>query len=217
MKANRVTGIAAILLSGVILVACSSSPSPSSGSTASPAPPPAPVKKDPVLYTGKSCLSQMASTAARWQPDALPFHLESAVNEESNGQGGKATIWKAMFASPTRGTYKTFTCSGSRLKESPAMGVNSSMEIASGGNVAGQIFQQYALTTDSDKAYEVGQEKGGADLLKKNPQQPIVYSLDWDAKNRQLVWIVLYGTSRADSKGFGVIDASTGKFLRAGK
>jgi len=45
----------------------------------------------------------------------------------------------------------------------------------------------------------------------------INFSLDWDAKNKQLVWVVLYGTSKADSKGFGVIDASTGKFLRAGK
>lgn len=222
MKKNRWSCESAILLSLVIAsvliaLACSSSPAPSTGGTDSQATTQPPVKKEPVLYTGKSCLSQMLSVATRWQPDALPFHLESEVNAESNGQEGKATVWKAMFGSATRRTYKTFTCSGSRLKESPAMGVQSGAEIAAGANVAAQMFQLFSLIEDSDKAYAAGQEKGGADLIKKNPQQPIVYSLDWDAKNKQLVWIVLYGTTRADSKGFGVVDAGTGKFLRAGK
>ena len=214
MIANRLTGIAAVALSGVVLIACSSSPSPAPAGSETTA---APVKKEPVLYTGKSCLSQMASAASRWQPDALPFHMESAVNEESNGQHGKATVWKGMFASPSGRMSKIYTCSGSRLKDAPPIGITSGMEIASGPNIGAQMFQQFALVTDSDAAFDIGQEKGGSDLLKKDPQQPVVYSLDYDAKNKQLVWVVLYGTSKADSKGFGVIDASTGKFLRAGK
>jgi len=216
MKASRVTRISAILLSGVIAVACSSAPQPS-GSSASPASSPAPVKKEPVLYTGKSCLSQMASAAARWQPDALPFHMESEINAESTGQQGRSTIWRGMFASQTRGTYKTFTCSGSRLKDEAPIGVTSSVESPSGPNVASQMFQQFYLTTDSDKAYEVAQGKGGEALVKKDPQQPVVYFLDWDPKKRQLTWFVVYGTSLQNSKGMGVIDASTGKFLRAAK
>ena len=53
-------------------------------------------------------------------------------------------------------------------------------------------------------------------LLEKNPTQPIFYLLDWDAKNKQLLWVVVYGSSMNDAKGRGVIDATTGKFLRAG-
>jgi hypothetical protein len=214
MKGRHLIGIAVVFLAGVVLVACSSNPTEQS---AAPAAAPAPVKKDPIPYTGKACLSQIANVATRWQADALPFHLESSVNEEDNGQHGTATIWKGMFASPSRRMYKNFTCSGSRLKESPSIGVTSSVELASGGNVAGQMFQQFALVEDSDKAYDAALEKGGNDLLKKDPKQPVTYVLDWNAKARSLEWIVLFGTTKADSKGFAVIDASTGKFLRAGK
>jgi len=214
MKANRVTGAAAILLSGVMIVACSSSPTPS----ATPSPTPAPVeKKEPVLYTGKNCLSQMANVAARWQPDAMPVHMESNLNAESNGHDGKSTIWRAMFASATRGTNRTFICSGSRLKDEASIGVTGSAEITSPPDISRSMFQSMLLIVDSDKAFAVAQENGGANVLKKNPDQPIIYSLDWDPKAKQLVWGIMYGSSRSDSKGVGVVDATTGKFLRAGK
>jgi hypothetical protein len=216
MKATYLSGVAAIFLSGLILVACSSAPtSPSTTSSATPSP--AAAKKEPVLYTGKNCLSQMANAAARWQPDAMPVHVESNINAESNGHDGKSTIWRAMFASAGRGTNRTFTCSGSRLKEEAPIGVTVSAEGGSPPDISRSMFQPMLVIIDSDKAFATAQENGGANLFKKDPQQPVLYSLDWDAKNKELVWTVMYGTSRSDSKGVGVINASTGKFLRAGK
>ena len=79
------------------------------------------------------------------------------------------------------------------------------------------MFQSILLIIDSDKAFAVAQENGGANLFKKDPQQPVIYSLDWDGKRKELVWGIMYGSSRSDSKGVGVVDATTGKFLRAGK
>ena len=216
MKATRLLGVAAILLSGLIIIACSSTPT-SPSATPSTTPSPAAEKKEPVLYTGKNCLSQMANSAARWQPDALPVHMESGLNAESNGHDGKSTIWRAMFASATRGTNRTFTCSGSRLKTEEPIGVTVSTELGSSPDINRSMFQPMLLIVDSDKAYEVAGQNGGANVLKKDPQQPVLYTLDWDAKNKELVWVVMYGTSRSDSKGVGVINASTGKFLRAGK
>ena len=215
MKANRVTGVAAILLSGVIVVACSSAPTPST--TPSPTPSPAAEKKEPVLYTGKNCLSQIANAAARWQPDAMPVHMESNLNAESTGHDGKSTIWRAMFASASRATNRTFTCSGSRLKNEAPIGVTGTAETASAPDMSRSMFQPMLLIIDSDKAFTIAQENGGANILKKNPEQPIIYSLDWDAKSKQLVWGIMYGSSRSESKGVGVVDATTGKFLRAGK
>jgi hypothetical protein len=122
-----------------------------------------------------------------------------------------------MFASPARGTWRTFTCSGSRLKEEASMGVTSSSEIASSPDIARAMFQPMSLIVDSDKAFATAQDNGGANILKNNPQQPVVYSLDWDFSKKQLVWVVMYGTSHSDAKGVGVIDATSGKFLRAGK
>ena len=219
MKTSRGTGVMVLLVSVTIVsmtvvVACgpSTTSSPSTpAQTAAPAP-----KKEPVLYTGKSCLSQMAGLAARWQPDALPYHMESELNAESNGHEGKSTVWQAMFASPSRRTYRVFTCSGSRLPQSPPIGVTSTAEAAYSPNVPQLMFQQFQLNTDSDQAYTLAQEKGGAKLLEKNPKQPVVYFLDWDVKNKQLLWVVVYGESSKEAKGRGVIDATSGKFLRAG-
>jgi hypothetical protein len=215
MKKIRWTGVVTVFLITVMMVACSSTTTAPAGNTqtqTAPAP-----KKEPVLYTGKSCLSQMAGMAGRWQPDAVPFHMESGLNAESNGHDGKSTIWRGMFASPSRRTYKVFTCSGSRLRNEAATGVTSTAETAYGPTVPELMFQSFLLTTDSDKAYALTQEKGGATLLEKDPQQPVMYTLDWNAKQKQLLWVVIYGTAPNQSKGIGVIDASTGRFLRAAK
>ncbi len=214
MKRGRAFEIALLFPTAVILVACSSAPKTApSGST----PAPAPEKKEPVLYSGKSCLSQMTAAATRWQPDALPIHMESGLNAESNGQDGKSTIWRGVFASATRRTYRTFTCSGSRLKTEEPIGVSGSAEAPATPDVARAMFQPLMLTVDSDKAYATAQEHGGKALLEKDPNQPVFYTLDWDQKNKELVWAVRYGTSATETKGVGVINASTGKFLRAGK
>jgi hypothetical protein len=103
------------------------------------------------------------------------------------------------------------------LNDSPALGVTGSPESPSSPEMSQAMFQSLLLIVDSDKAFATAQENGGAGILKKNPQQPILYSVDWDARNRQLVWAVMYGTSHADSKGVGIIEATSGKFLRAAK
>jgi hypothetical protein len=214
MKSTRWTGVVTVFLICLMMVACSPTTTAPAGSTQTQT---AAAKKEPVLYTGKSCLSQMAGMAGRWQQDAVPFHMESGLNAESNGHDGKSTIWRGMFASPSRRTYKVFTCSGSRLRDEAATGVTSTAETAYGPTVPALMFQSFFLTTDSDKAYALAQENGGAKLLAQDPQQPVLYTLDWNAKQKQLLWVVIYGTAPNQSKGIGVIDASTGKFLRAAK
>jgi len=214
MKTTFVIGMATVFLSLIIVVACAPSTTSSTGTPAQ-TPTSAP-KKEPVLYTGKSCLSQMAGMAARWQPDALPFHMESALNAESNGHDGKSSVWHAMFASPSRHLYRVFTCSGSRLPGEAPIGVSATPEAQYAANVPQLMFQSFQVSADSELAYTLAQEKGGAKMLEKDPNQPVVYLLDWDGKNKQLLWVVVYGVSSKEAKGRGVIDATTGKFLRAG-
>lgn len=210
---RRAVVLILFLIPVIVTVACG--PSTPTTSTTQEAPAPAP-KKEAVLYTGKSCFSQMAGMAGRWQQDALPFHMESGLNAESNGHDGKSTVWHGLFASASRRTYKAFACSGSLLAEEPPKGVTSAAETPYAPNVPLLMFQPFLLHTDSDEAFKMAQEKGGAKLMEKDPQQPVIYLLDWDSRNKQLLWVVVYGTSSKDSKGAGVIDAGTGKFLRAG-
>ena len=174
-------------------------------------------KKDPNLYTARSCFSRMTDMAQRWSPDAMPFQLESDLNAESNGQAGQATVWRGFFASQSRRTFKTYTCSGSRLPDAPPLGVTASAETPFPPNVPSLLFLPSYLQTDSDKAFAILQGHGGADLIKKDPKQTVMYRLAWDPKQKALLWYVTYGKSATDRKGFGVLNASTGAFLRAGK
>jgi len=203
---------AAVILMLTMLVGCESKPP-----QPTPQPTAQPEKKEPVLYTAKQCFSSMVNLAQRWQADALPFHLESELTTEANGQGGKSTIWRAIFASQSRGTMKSFICSGSRLPSSPAIGFTSTMETAYPPNVPSLIFDPAYLQADSDKAYAATLDHGGAGLIKEDPKQPVVYLLDWDGKQKVLLWTVIYGTSQSDRKGVGAVNAATGAFVRAGK
>jgi hypothetical protein len=201
---------AAVFFILTILIACSTSTEPEKP-TASPA------AKSPTLYTAKQCFGSMVNLAGRWSPDALPFHMESEVNSEATGQDGKATVWRAYFASPGRGTAKILTCSGSRLPDAPALGFSDTPESPYAANTPGLMFQPAIFIIDSDKAYAVTLQHGGEAFLKKDAKQPILYRLDWDNKKKQLLWWVVYGKSETDRQGLCVIDAKSGAFVSAGK
>lgn len=215
MTALRLAMSAATILLLMILVECGPTPPAATPPTATPAS--QPEQKEPTLYTAKQCFSSMVNLAQRWQPDALPFHMESELTTETTGQGGKSTIWRAIFASRSRGTMKSFVCSGSRLSSAPARGYTSSAETAYPPNVPGLIFDPSYLQNDSDKTFATTLEHGGAALIKQDPNQPVVYLLDWDSRQKALLWTVIYGKTEADRKGICVVNAATGAFVRAGK
>lgn len=215
MTALRLAMSAATILLLMILVECGPTPPAATPPTATPAS--QPEQKEPTLYTAKQCFSSMVNLAQRWQPDALPFHMESELTTETTGQGGKSTIWRAIFASRSRGTMKSFVCSGSRLSSAPARGYTSSAETAYPPNVPGLIFDPSYLQNDSDKTFATTLEHGGAALIKQDQNQPVVYLLDWDSRQKALLWTVIYGKTEADRKGICVVNAATGAFVRAGK
>lgn len=210
---RKVSSVVLVLCPLIVIAGCSSNPEPAKNATQATT---APVeKKEAVLYTGKPCFMRMVDQARRWTIDAMPIHLESKLNAESVGHDGKATIWTATFVSPSKGSSRIFTCSGSVLPQEAAMGVSGSPEMTA--STAVPMFDPSLLGVDTDDAFKVAQEKGGAKLIEKDSKQPIIYALDWDGKNKQLVWSVVYGSDAKNSKGVGVIDARTGKFLRASK
>ena len=205
-----------VFLVVITLVGCSSQPAqPAGGAQPKEAAPAAP--KEPTLYTAKGCFSSMVSLAQRWQPDAMPFHMESDFNSEATGQDGKATVWRGFFASRSRGMMRTFICSGSRLANSPPVGFTDTAETAAGGNVASLMFLPSYLLVDSDKAFAATLDHGGKPLIEKNAKQPVIYLLDWDPKKKELVWEVIFGTSQTDRQGLALISARTGAFIGGGK
>jgi hypothetical protein len=195
------------------LAACNSEPAKPT-TTASAA---VPEKKEPAPLLGRSCLQRMSDSALRWQPDALPYHMESEWNEEATGQDGKATVWDARFVSMAMSKVKTFHCSGSQLKESPAFGVTSDREVPFTPGTTFMSFLPSIITIDTDKVFQESLQHGGAELMKKDPKQPVTYELAYEPKYQKVLWLASFGKNQKDSKGIAVFDASQGKYMGAFK
>jgi hypothetical protein len=194
-----VLAVAALLF----LAACSSEPTkPAASETAQP--------KAPVTITGSSAMYKCYSGARNWSPDAQPFRVESQNDAGGNGHDGKASTWRVSFASPSKRSAKPYTWSNGDISPSPE-------DSYSATNSSTQVFNIQFLKIDTDKALETANKHGGDKLLEKEPDTPVLYVLDWNHQTNELVWHVIYGTSRDNSKLRISVNASTGEFIREEK
>ena len=216
MKLFRLAFAFTIIILAILAAGCSSNESkPAESASAKPA---APEVKQPEPYTGQQAFNRMMGLALKWSPDAQPARLESVLTPETTGQDGKSTVWRGYFASPSRRATKTIVCSGSRRPDAPPFGVSTEgNDLAYNAEAANLAFLPLLVKTDTDKAFEIAQQHGGEAIIKKDAQQPITYLLLKDKKQNVPVWYVIYGASEKDRKGIGVINATTGAFVSAGK
>jgi hypothetical protein len=206
---TRMRKLSILLLVLAFLGGCSSEPSK---------PAEAPKPKEPELLTGRSAFQKMYIQARGWSPDAQPFRLESQANKDSNGRDGKAAIWRASFASPSRASVKPFVWSGTDSPDAPSRGVSPGSEDSySPTNSNTQIFEVAFMKVDSDKAFEEAQKHGGDKVLEKDPNLPVLYVADWNGRQNELTWHVIYGNDRDTAKLRIAVNASTGEFLHVEK
>jgi len=196
----------------LLLMAGCTSEAPKPAETQKPQP------KAPDFETGRVAFQKTYIAARGWARDAQPFRLESQIAADSKGKDGKSDIWRASFASPTQRSVKPYTWSGTDASDAPARGVSPGPEDTySASNSSTQIFDIAFLKVDSDKALEVAQGHGGDKILEKDPDTPVLYALDWSRATNQLIWHVIYGSSRDDAKLRVAVNATTGEFIRVEK
>ncbi len=207
----------AFLLLLAMFAGCSSSEPPKQSAEQKPKNAAA-ESKAPEQETGRTAFYKMYATARTWAPDAKPFRLQSSPTKDAPGSDGKAEIWHAWFASPSRKGVKPYTWSGGSGENMPERGVSFGTEDTfNPSNTSTQPFDVSFLKSDSDEAFKTAQEHGGAEIEKKNPGTPVTYSLDWDAKANELIWHVIYGDSATEYKLKVAVNASTGGYLKREK
>jgi hypothetical protein len=184
-----------------LMTACSSGPS-KSAETEKPKPP------EPL--TGRVAFQKCYVAARGWARDAQPFRLESELTGDSKGREGKSLAWRGGFASALLHVTRPYTWTNGEV----SFGVD---DIYSPTNSSTTAFDIAFLKVDSSQALETAQKHGGDKLLEKNPDLPILYSLDWNRQSNELIWHVSYGTDRGSAKLTIAVDASTGDFLREEK
>lgn len=166
------------------------------------------------VETGRFALQKMIPPARLWAADAQTVRMSSTSAKDNLGRDGKAGFWQATFASPSRQKSQAFTWSGMVGKDAPPRGIDHGPEDTfNPANRSTQPFDLAYLKTDSDQAFEVAQKHGGKQLLEKNPNQEVIYILDWDPTSNQLRWHVIYGSSPNNSQLTVIVNASTGDFV----
>jgi len=210
------TKIAAACLALLLLAACSSSTktrsSPESQTAAKVA------SKAAEYETGRVAFQKMYLSARGWAGDAQPFRLQSQFSSDAPTSEGKAGVWRASFAAPSKRMMKLFLWSGLVGSDAPEPGVTFSAEDSwNPNNNSTHAFDLGFLKVDSDKAYEVAQKHGGDKLTAKDPKQPVFFVLDWDTQKNELVWHVIYGVSQDEAKLRIGVSATSGEFLRIEK
>jgi hypothetical protein len=201
---------AALLAILAVLVACDSN-------TAKP-PEAKPEPKGPELLTARAAFQKVFSAARNYAADVKPFRIQSTPTTDGSGQDGKSAIWTASFASPMQRGVKPFVWSGSNAPDAPSRGVSPGNEdVYNASNASTQIFDVAFLKVDSEQAFAMAQKHGGDKILEKDPSTPVIYICDWNHNTNELVWHVIYGSTRDSAKLTVAVNASTGEFIRVEK
>jgi hypothetical protein len=187
------------------------------GCSSEPAKTTAPAVKEPEFISGRTAFQKMYAAARGWHADARVFRLTSALTKDSKGHDGKSAVWQAWFASASARSSKPYVWSGTNASEGER-GISWGGEDSySPTNTSTRAFDAAFLKADSDVAFQVAQKHGGAKLLEKDPDQPVMYLLQWDAQDNAPAWHVLFGDGPRSYKLSVLVNASSGEYLRAEK
>jgi hypothetical protein len=208
---RKLTALLTLVLAVTFFNACESKKeAPKESETAKPQ------TEAPEYETGRLAFQKLYISARSFAPDIQPFRLQSSFTKGAPVAEGKAGIWHASFASPSKRQLKSYTWSGVSGPDMPDRGVTHGTEDEyNPTNSSTRVFDNQFLKIDSDKAIKVADEHGGSALMKKDPNQPVIFLLDWNGKN-QLVWHVIYGENRNTAQLIIDVDASTGAYIGKG-
>ena len=210
---NRVT--IGLLFAGILFFAACSSAPQKPAETKQPEKAAAPKTTEKI--TGREAFQKMYPAGRGWISDAKPVRVESQSSSDADGRDGKAAIWRVVFASPGRSKMQPFAWSGSAASDMDRGVSHGTEDSWTASNASTTPFDLNYLKVDSEEALTTANKHGGDKLLKKDPKLPVQYLLDWDPRKTQLVWHVIYGTSRMSASLVIDVDATKDDFIREEK
>jgi hypothetical protein len=185
----------------IFLSSCSQAPKAAAASDAAAQNPAGPV-------SARTAFWDTYKSAHAWASDLLPISLES----KSAAGDGKAQVWAATYASPSKRQARVFTYAAAAQSPDLFKGVNVGRIINWGGPSADAMpFVSDDFTIDSDAAYKTALAKADP-WLKKHPDKPVSFALGNAARFKGPLWYVLWGTQK---DGYAVyVSAKTGEVVK---
>ncbi len=169
-------------------------------------------EKPAEAVSAQSAFQKMYVMARAWAPDAQPIRMASIDLKQPKSEAGKAGAWECTFVTDRRNRSRRYTFAVVAVPESNLQkGVFASSEDTWSSGGQAKPFPIQSFKTDSVKAYEVAAAKS-ADYMKKHPDMPVKFLLEWTKRFPGPVWRVIWGESIALSSYSVFVDASTGDF-----
>lgn len=195
-----------LLLLPLLLLAAACSEAPKTEKAKAPEKPPEPL-------TGRQAFQRMYPSARSWAIDAMPMQLKSISLTQVKPQKGREGAWQAIFVSPSAGKSRVYTYSAVEAEGNLHEGVFAGqIESYTPGRGSNSPFEIAAIKVDSDQAYDIAAEQS-TDYIKKNPDKPITYLLEYNRRYPDVSWRVIWGESVGTSDYSIFVDATLGKFL----
>lgn len=167
-------------------------------------------KPEPI--TGRNGFYKVYVAARTWAPDIQCLRVTSIQLTDLKAEPGKAAAWQVVVVSPSKQRMRSYTWSAIEAPGNLHQGVFAGPEDGYVQRGTAKPFLTAALKIDTSDAWKIAMEKG-ADYMKKNPDEPINFSLELGDKHPNPAWRVIWGSS-AGTSGFSVfVDATTGQYL----
>jgi len=143
------------------------------------------------------------------------LRVEDYPIDEVKPADGKYGAWRAKFLAPSRNQARNFTYSVVDGEGGLIKGPRAGDEEVYTASPLIRPFTIQDVKIDTPKALEVAKEQQETqDYMKKNPEMPVHYILEWTSQTPVPAWRVLWGVSVGQS-GYSVyVDAGTGKYLK---
>jgi hypothetical protein len=162
--------------------------------------------------TGKTAFFEMYKSAHTWSRDLLPLTLESRPMPGATSENGRAILWTAVFASPSRREARTFTYCAIAKPPEHYKGVTVGNSRPWGGPTNDALpFESSDFAVDSDAAFKAASAEA-APWLNKHPGKEVSLALGNASKFKEPVWLLLWGDRKS---GYAVyVSAKTGAVVK---
>jgi hypothetical protein len=167
----------------------------------------------PEPVPAKTAFWPMYTSARNWSTDFYTLKLVAKDLPGFKSEAGKAPMWEATFASPSRHEFRVYTYAIASVPPDVYKGVVIGKAMPYNGVSRDAMpIQLSEFNTDSDAAYKAATDDAAA-WLKKNPDKKLAHFELWDTyKNQVPTWFLMWGDKK--SGYVALVNAATGKVLK---
>jgi hypothetical protein len=208
---TKVSAAIATAIAIIFLSACSETPKTSSAKSDSAAKASETANSGPV--TAIAAYWQMYPVVYKWAPDEVLLRLQPRDVPAFTDGNGKAGIWEATFASPSKHEVRQLIYATAAVPPDIYQGVNVGHAIPwSGVSRDVMPIEKAQFTVDSDAAWNTASDDAKT-WLKKNPGKKLSnFQLGDGYSFPAPVWFVMWGDKKIGYVAY--VNATTGKVMK---